>query len=364
MDTVTATIGRGARLDLWVAKAIYQKMVKDIGTYYPNFGRTGQDAVQGVEEKYTELQQGLLYLHKHQTVVLLRMETKHTIKLVRASESFHPDREAARLIAEEINGRGVPCMSSAVLYIPFDSNNDSDLHVEAYHPDPDDQVRSHHYVKSLFQATITQSSSRDVQRMPGPSDLANPCDFCVASRIAATCGISMKQHPSHFSLKAWVGTAMHEKLERDLPRVYRFAQQEITVPIAEIQNFGKIKGHTDVFFPRKRAMSDWKSTDMKKLERIREFGVPTSHFGQTMLYMYGLRQAGYECDYATLTYIPRDSKNMEDIYVVSCGYRGDVALRLLKRTKSLLDRLKSGDVGSMLSDPDCFVCTVQPLLRR
>lgn len=363
-DTVRATIGRNTPLDIWVATAIYEKLREDIASYYKDFGTQDAETVQKVAEQNTGLHDGLLYLHRNETIVLVKVVSKRIIDVIRASETTHPDREDAQKIADDLAAARLPCTGSAVAYIPYDSNNESDLWVEAYRRDPLEEQRSKHYVSSLVQATITQNSARDVQKLPGPSDLANPCDLCVARRIAASCGIGMTQLPRHFSLKAWVGTAMHQKLERDLPLVYPHAQQEITVPIEVIPHLGALKGHVDAFLPKKLTMGDWKTTDMKKLDRIKKSGVPWSHFGQTMLYMYGLKKKGLECDYATLTYIPRDSQNISDIWVASCAYREDVAVGLLNRTRDLLDRLRDGDVGSFQSDPDCFVCHVQHRIRR
>jgi len=364
-DTVKATIGRNMSLDSWVAAAIHEKLSQDIRSYYPQFGTQGPEIVRQVASRHPGEHDGLLYLHRHRTVVLLQVISKRVIDVVRSAPQVQPDRQAAQKIAEELDGHpGTPCTGSAVLYVPFDSNNDNDIWTEAYHPQIDEETRLRHFVNSIALATITQNSSRDVQKLPGPSDLANPCDLCVARRIAGCCGIDMRQVPRQFSLKAWVGTALHEKLERDLPRVYPYAHQEITVPIAVIPDLGEIKGHVDAYFPRRLIMSDWKSTDMKKLDKIRAHGVSAAHFGQTMLYMFGLKKKGLECDYATLTYLPRDSAEVSDIWVASCAYREDVAVGLLNRTRSLIERLKAGDVGSMESDEDCFVCHVQHRIRR
>lgn len=363
-DTVKATIGLTTSLDEWVAKAIYEKLNEDISGFYSNFGTKGPDIVQKVSLQFSESHNGLLYLHKHQTVVLLRVVSRHLIDVMRANQGIHPDREVAQQIADELTSADLPCTASAVFYVPFDSNNESDLHLAAYHSNADEEERTRVYTTALMQATVTRSSARDVQKLPGPSDLANGCDLCVARRIASSCGFDMPQLPRHFSLKAWVGTAMHQKIERDLPMVYPYAQQEITVPISVVPGLGSVKGHVDAYFPRKLVMGDWKSTDMKKLDRIMKFGVPSSHFGQTMLYLYGLRKKGLSCDYATLTYIPRDSNKVSDIWVASCAYREDVAVGLLNRTRSLLNRLQEGDVANLQSDPECFVCHVQHRIRR
>jgi hypothetical protein len=230
--------------------------------------------------------------------------------------------------------------------------------------DEDLQYRTRTFVRDLLLATVTTPSSRDKQRMPGPSDLADPCDVCVAHKIALTCGMAIeKSSGKNFSLKAWNGTSVHQKIERDLPRVYPHAEQEITVEVGEVEGLGLIKGHVDLYLPLQKAMCDWKTTDLKKLNVYRTSGVPSSHFGQTMLYMHGLRRSNRETEVATLAYIPRDSNKTSDIWVASCSFREDVALGLLERARELTALVRSGETGGLQPDQGCFVCMVQPRLR-
>jgi hypothetical protein len=177
-------------------------------------------------------------------------------------------------------------------------------------------------------------------------------------------GYSEVDDPRKFSLKAWNGTAVHQKIERDLPRVYAHAQHEITVTIAEIPGLGTIKGHIDLYLPKLATLTDIKTTDMKKLAVYRAAGVPHAHQGQTMLYLYGLREEGKPADTATLAYIPRDSNRLSDIWVTSCAYRHDIAVGLLNRTRQIVEVVRSGDTSALMSDQDCYVCHVQPLLRH
>lgn len=276
----------------------------------------------------------------------------------------------------------------------------------------EDQKNIRDFVEGIAVATITRPSRRDKQEAPGPSDLADKCDLCVARKIAAS--LNMGTHTDRgFSLKAWLGTAVHEKLERDLPRVYAHAEQEIEVQVANIPGIGQVVGHVDVFLPRKRALVDWKTTDMKKLRgyqtqagpgaytqgltapereelsllkakdragmlkeveigrmillmsRSEEHsgGVPQEYMGQTMLYLYGLRAMGREADYAVLAFIPRDSNNVADIWVASCTYRPDVAQGVLNRAAHLASLVRAGKLDELKAHPECFPCEIRPRLR-
>lgn len=362
-DLISSTMG-SQELDSWLADAIYEKIRADSAEYLPDSedGLDAKVALEGALWTGPGPFAGAVYLRRNQSVLLIAVRAKEEINVIRAA-GVHPDREDALRAVRAAAELGAPCTSAVVAYIPNTSNSQSDLWVEPYAEPGIDTAVTREFAFGLLIATITQSSARDLQRMPGPSDLANPCDLCTARRIASSCNISFPSVRDNFSLKAWVGTAAHEKLERDLPQVYPHARQEITVRIAEIDGLGVIKGHIDLDLPKRLSMCDFKTTDMKKLRAIRTTSVPLSHFGQTMLYMLGLERSGNARKYATLAYIPRDSSKRSDIWVASCSYRKDVAVGLLNRTKDLVSRLRAGDVEAFESDATCFVCHVQPRLR-
>lgn len=277
----------------------------------------------------------------------------------------------------------------------------------------EDQKNIRTFVEGVAVSAITQPSQRDLQRAPGPSDLADKCDVCVAKKIASSLGIEGRGDRG-FSLKAWLGTAVHEKLERDLDRIYPHAEQEITVEVAEVPGLGLVKGHIDLYLPKKLTIVDWKTTDLKKLKEYRSSanpsaytmgltaqeraeldelralerggllkeeqmarlvgliaasaeqsgGVPDEYMGQTMLYLRGLRRSGRQADYAVLVFIPRDSNNVEDIWVTSCAYRDDVAEGVLRRAEKLTSMVRDGRASELSPHPKCFPCVIRPRLRR
>lgn len=276
----------------------------------------------------------------------------------------------------------------------------------------EEQEKIRNFVEGLAVATITKPSARDKQQAPGPSDLADKCDLCVARKISAFLGLGSSPDRG-FSQKAWLGTAIHEKLERDLPSLYKHGEQEITVDVADIPGIGLVRGHVDLFLPKKRTAVDWKSTDVKKLKayqteagpsayvqgmtiderneltvlkakdraglltgaemarlvtlvtRLNEptGSVPQEYMGQTMLYLYGLRAMGREADYAVLVFIPRDSNNVTDIWVTSCAYRPDVAQGVINRAAHLARLVREGRVSELEAHPNCFPCSIRPRLR-
>lgn len=232
------------------------------------------------------------------------------------------------------------------------------------------QIRA--YVRHVVTSTMMAKSTRDMQRMPGPSDLANECDRCVALSIGRAAGLVPHSNRQFFSLKAWLGTAVHEKLEREVPRYFPRAITESKVPVHSIPTFGDIDGHIDLRLEDVEyaasdtcaVWADYKTKDLVMIRRYKTDGVPVSHVGQMMLYGYGLRRAGLRADVACLVYIPRDSNNVKDVWEASCEYREDIALGLLKRAEDLLQRVRLEGVYTIPSDEGCFVCTVQHQFSR
>jgi hypothetical protein len=269
------------------------------------------------------------------------------------------------------------------------------------------------FVEGIVVATITRPSQRDKQRAPGPSDLASKCDVCVARKIATSLGLG-DFSSDNFSLKAWNGTAVHEKLEKEMKFVHSHVEQEIAVDIADIPGVGKVVGHVDLYLPQKKTLVDFKTTDMEKLRRYKTqagpsaytmnltakqraelailkdqdragmlteedtsrleilthlanratSGVPEEYMGQTMLYAYGLRASGREVEHAALAFIPRDSNNVADVWIASCPYREDVAIAVMNRASRLAGIVRRGAIRELEPHPQCFPCVIRPRLKR
>lgn len=216
-------------------------------------------------------------------------------------------------------------------------------------------------VRNLVISTITQSSARDRQRVLGPSDLADPCDYCLGSNFLRSLKesefVSKESQKRGFSLKAWNGTAVHEKLERDLPLPEEEALKELSVPIREIPGYHMVKGHIDLYLQRMGIWVDYKTTDMAKLKKYRLNGPPESHIRQKMMYGYGLRANGHEANASVLVYIPRDSNRVEDIWEAAAPYSEEWAVDSLERAERIWEQVRSVGVSDLTSDEDaCFTC--------
>jgi hypothetical protein len=215
------------------------------------------------------------------------------------------------------------------------------------------------FVRDTVRATIMKQSARDKQSSVGPSDLGDPCDLCLASKMARHGPLTVGgSRNTGFSLKAWIGTAVHEKLERDLELPEEFAVKEEKIHIATLADYGEIVGHVDVQFTPVFTAVDYKTCDMDGpygLKKIKLDGPPLKHVRQIMTYGYGLRKAGRDIRYVCLVYIPRDNNNPDNIYEVSAEYDEQIALDTLARAESIWAQLQAGE-STFSSAPKCFVC--------
>lgn len=220
--------------------------------------------------------------------------------------------------------------------------------------DPLDYARQ--FVLDTTRKTIMQESERDQQRSAGPSDLGDPCDACLAAALRRkTLQPNQKPRDSGFSLKAWFGTAAHEKLEREQILPEEFRALEAKVYIHTIADYGDIYGHIDIQYLLMAIVGDYKTVDMAKLKKIRMEGPPIGHQKQIMMYGLGVEKSGREVKYVALIYIPRDSNNPDDIYVAVAPYQRDVAEASLARAEAIWARVQKGD-NNFESHADCYVC--------
>lgn len=222
-------------------------------------------------------------------------------------------------------------------------------------------------VERAARELITTPSDRDQQVDIGPSDMADPCQKCLASKLAG-----VKPH-REFSMYPWLGTAIHRLLEwtsdavrfRHRPGVNDMAWElfgdgkaifELRVHIGTIEGYGDISGSVDVVLPEERGIIDWKSSSKKKIKVYKLKGVPDSYRGQIQLYLDGLRKAGYYVEKAVLVFIPRDAHTPADIWLHEESYDPAIVEAIYRRLDQLMLWVKAGRWQELPSDSDCFIC--------
>lgn len=215
--------------------------------------------------------------------------------------------------------------------------------------------------------TITRTSARDVQKSVGPSEIGNPCGFCLGRALC-------RKYPElwwgeeplgfgggGFSLKAWIGIAAHEKLERELDEPG--ALKESTVHITDLDEYGPITGHCDLYMDR--TAIDYKTKDNRDAIRKIALSRPKdSEIFQINLYGYGFFMEGRPVEDLCLFYIPRDSNRISDCYPAFTEPNPAIARMALDRLSKVWDIVRSGRGSELESHPDCYTCNIRYYLPQ
>lgn len=165
-------------------------------------------------------------------------------------------------------------------------------------------------INSIFD---TSSSERSLQREVGPSEIGG-CRRKVWHRLQGTEPIN-----STLGMAAFMGTAIHEKIER---RLATLADDRYMIE-TEVE-FDGLKGHVDLYDTVNREVIDWKTITKKKAR-----GFPSEQ-QWTQVHIYGLllTENGFPVETVTLVGIPRDG-NERDVVVRSQAWDRGVAERAL-----------------------------------
>lgn len=208
-------------------------------------------------------------------------------------------------------------------------------------------------IKRSIMRTMTKPGERSAQSSIGPSEIANECDWCVGRALTRKYpelwweAESLNESHSH---KAWIGTAIHEKLERD----HDEGVKEARLFIAHLEGYGDIHGHSDLY--QEHTVIDYKTKDLNKIDEIRLYGPPASEVFQICLYGHGNLLAGRTVEDVALVYIPRDSNDSEETEIIFASYNPQVAAKALERLERIWTTVRVGEGSTLERGDDCYVC--------
>lgn len=202
-------------------------------------------------------------------------------------------------------------------------------------------------LKSRVILEITKGTERDKQKRVGPSGIGNPCPRCLGRELL---GVESERE---FSLYPWIGTAVHFYLEHTS---FPDAKHELKLEVGEVPGYGTIKGTTDIYFPNEGIIGDWKIVGLKKIKEYRVKGVPTQYRYQAMMYARGCELAGMVVESIAIIFIPRDSGNVNDIWIYEEEYQPEMAEAALARAGVIYELAKKDGWESLPSDDDCWTC--------
>lgn len=218
-------------------------------------------------------------------------------------------------------------------------------------------------VKRLILDLLKNPGERDKQRLIGPSEIGNPCDYCVANRLIHT-----PKKQSRYWLAAKIGTSIHRELEYEeakhieVPENYRFMALEdalIETPIilGTIDGYGTVKAKPDLVLTKSNHVIDHKTSTKAKVSKYKLDGVPMQYVYQQQLYAWGLNNSGVPVERISLSFVNRDGQTDDDIWIHSFDYDEALALKAWSRLESIWTWLQDGgDVETLESHPDCYYC--------
>lgn len=196
-------------------------------------------------------------------------------------------------------------------------------------------------VRSILVGVIETSISahpRSQQKRIGPSEIGNPCDRCLAHKLAGTQPTEQKP-----SWKPALGTAIHAQLEHwfsntDGELAGHF-ECERKVMVGQIAG-EDITGSCDLWMPAVGLVNDWKLVGPKQLTRYKNHNPPEQYRVQAHLYARGFALTGEHPQQVAITFLPRDGE-LSLAHFWTEAYSEQVALDALERATRLANNIEA-----------------------
>jgi len=172
-----------------------------------------------------------------------------------------------------------------------------------------------------------KGSARSLQKAVGPSEIGG-CRRRTWHRLIG----SEHTNPDTLGMAAWMGTAIHAAIERNLKRKDDPFNPRFLLEL-EVDYDG-MRGHVDCYDTENYEVIDWKTITKKKVS-----GFPSSQQRtQVQIYGYLLENTGRRVDTVTLVGFPRDGNEL-DIKIHSEPYDARIALDGLKWLREIEQNL-------------------------
>lgn len=199
-----------------------------------------------------------------------------------------------------------------------------------------------HPLQSLIMLAIEQQDMarpRSRQREVGPSDLGDPCDHCLAAKLAG-----WEKRPEMAWL-AYVGTAFHTQAALAFTDTEIWASEQ-HLAIGTVAGTW-IKGTADLIHWPTRTVIDFKLIGKTKLDAARRGNISPQYRGQ--VHLYG---KGCGAKHVAIAFMPRNELTMDKMVYWTEPYDVNVADGLLRRAESLV----RVDPRRQARAPGCYDC--------
>lgn len=200
----------------------------------------------------------------------------------------------------------------------------------------DDPTTVHDDLLGIVEAAIAHQP-RSLQTRIGPSEIGNPCDRCLAHKLAGT------PEATEVAWLPFIGTCVHEELEGILLRHEttraalgmpgRFLPEN-RVTVGQIGGVG-ITGSTDLFDTHTGTVIDYKVVGTTTLKSAKAHGAKPMYRTQAHLYGKGWQDAGFTVRSVLVWFMPRNAISLRQGYVWQQPYDRAVAEAALLHANQL-----------------------------
>jgi hypothetical protein len=207
-------------------------------------------------------------------------------------------------------------------------------------------------LRHIIEHAIT-NHPRSLQTRIGPSELGNPCDRCLISKLA---GI---EEARDVAWLPFVGTGVHDQLERIIlaheAATAHLGGRYLTETQVTVGTVGgvPITGHCDLFDLYTGTELDYKCVGATTLRDVKANGPSETYKAQGHLYGKGFEDAGYTVRAVSIWYLPRNEPTLANAYLWQEPYNRAVA-------QAALDRADMYATAIQILGPDAVLADAAP----
>lgn len=207
-------------------------------------------------------------------------------------------------------------------------------------------------VRSRIETAIVDQP-RTLQELIGPSEIGIDCDLCLGRKLA-----QIRPLPE-ISWYSFEGTAVHEKLDRDVFDGDELALSETRVAIGNILD-QRIEGTADLYELIGDCVVDWKNVGDSTLSSARKGIVSQQYFVQVHAYGRGFALLGHDVQHVAVYFLPRERDSLDSAVWWAWEYDEQVVLDALARAERIAKRIEiegaAAVLPTLIKKPWCREC--------
>lgn len=188
----------------------------------------------------------------------------------------------------------------------------------------------HAYLDTIRQAIMRHPRSQ--QRAPGPSELGNECQHCLAAKLAG-----WQKNEEQAAWLPALGTAVHAWLAEVFPEPRYLVEQPVNV--GWLGDY-EIWGTSDLYDTETQTVVDHKLTGATTLRSAKR-GPSQVYRAQAHLYGRGFVNMGYPVKTVAISYLPRNSITLDAAVWWEEPYSPEFAQAVIDHASDILHQVET-----------------------